>query len=86
MTINQIGDINFGANKFGLGFEVTTKTGEARLGVTDGSFSWGGFFGTQYWADPKEGLVAQIYVQQYPISHGDYGDKFRVLVYQALDN
>jgi CubicO group peptidase (beta-lactamase class C family) len=86
MTMNQIRDINVGANKFGLRFGLTTKAGEAKLGVTEGSFAWGGYFGTVYWADPKEGIVAQIYVQQSPISHGEYGEKFEALVYQALDN
>jgi CubicO group peptidase (beta-lactamase class C family) len=86
MTTNQIGDLNLGQDKFGLGFEITTENGEARLGVTEGSFSWGGFFGTTYWADPKEELVCLLFCQQYPISHGEIGDKFRVLVYSALED
>jgi len=49
MTTNQIGDLFIsGANKFGLGFEVTTKAGQGKLGETEGSFSWGGFYGTIY--------------------------------------
>jgi CubicO group peptidase (beta-lactamase class C family) len=86
MTMNQIGELNLGANKFGLGFEVTTKVGESKLGVTEGSFAWGGFFGTTYWADPKEHLVCLCFTQQWPLTHGELGSKFRVLVYQALDN
>ena len=86
MTMNQIGDLNLGADKFGLGFKITTKSGEARLGVTEGSFSWGGFFGTTYWVDPKEQLVCLCFMQQWPLSHSELGDKFRALVYQALDN
>ena len=86
MTMNQIGDLSLGADKFGLGFDITTKAGEARLGVTEGSFSWGGFFGTIYWADSKEHLVCLCFTQQWPLSHGELGDKFRVLVYQALEN
>jgi CubicO group peptidase (beta-lactamase class C family) len=84
ITCNQIGDINLGENKFGLGFEITTERGQAQLGVSEGSFSWGGYFGTTYWADPKERLVCLLYAQQFPLSHGEIGNKFRAMVYQAL--
>ena len=86
MTCNQIGDLNLGANKFGLGFEITTQAGQARLGMTEGSFAWGGFWGTTYWADPEEQLVCLLFAQQFPLTHGELGDKFRALVYAALDD
>jgi len=41
MTTNQIGDLNVGRNKFGLGFEITTVNGQAKLGISEGSFAWG---------------------------------------------
>jgi CubicO group peptidase (beta-lactamase class C family) len=84
MTTNQIGDLTLGANKFGLGFEITTRNGQSKLGVSEGSFSWGGFFGTIYWADPKEKLVCLLFMQQWPLSHGEIQDKFRAMVYQAM--
>ncbi len=86
ITSNQIGELNLGRDKFGLGFEITTEYGQARLGITKGSFSWGGFFGTIYWADPKERLVCLMFIQQFPLSHSEIQDKFRTLVYQALDD
>jgi len=88
MTSNQIGDlVVFGtADKFGLGFEVTTKAGQAKLGQTEGSFGWGGFFGTIYWVDPKEHLVCLFFAQESPYPHGELSDKFRVLVYSALND
>jgi CubicO group peptidase (beta-lactamase class C family) len=86
MTCNQIGDLSLGVDKFGLGFEITTEAGQARLGVSEGSFAWGGFWGTTYWADPEEKLVCLLFTQQFPLSHGELGDKFRVLVYAALDD
>ena len=86
MTTNQIGDLNLGRDKFGLGFQITTKNGQAVLGVSEGSFSWGGFFGTTYWADPRERLVCLIFIQQFPLSHSEIQDKFKVLVYQALND
>jgi CubicO group peptidase (beta-lactamase class C family) len=86
ITSNQIGDIDLGRNKFGLGFEITTKEGQAVLGISEGSFSWGGYFGTTYWADPKERLVCLLFMQQMPLSHGEIQSKFKAMVYQALDN
>ncbi|MCF3110844.1 beta-lactamase family protein [Niabella sp. CC-SYL272] len=84
MTQNQIGDLALGSNKFGLGFEITTDKGFLKLGQSAGSFAWGGFFGTSYWGDPREEIVALLFVQQWPFSHGELGDKFKALVYQAL--
>ncbi|MDB5261959.1 MAG: serine hydrolase [Adhaeribacter sp.] len=84
ITKNQIGDLNQGENKFGLGFGITTAKGAAKLGIQEGSFDWGGYFGTTYWVDPKNGIVALLYTQKSPNSHGDLNDKFRVQVYQAI--
>ena len=86
MTENQIGDlyINPDKDKFGLGFGITTPTSSAKLGVSPGSFAWGGFYGTLYWVDPKEHLVCLLFVQNWPFPHNAIQDKFRALVYQAL--
>ncbi len=86
ITSNQIGDLNVGRDKFGLGFEITTEYGQAQLGVSEGSYSWGGYFGTTYWADPKERIVGLIFMQQFPLSHGEIQNKFKALVYQALND
>jgi CubicO group peptidase (beta-lactamase class C family) len=87
MTSNQVGNLTVlnTMDKFGLGFEVITEAGQAKLGETKGSFSWGGAFGTTYWADPKEHLVCLLFVQEWPYPHGELNDKFRVLVYSALN-
>jgi CubicO group peptidase (beta-lactamase class C family) len=84
MTSNQIGDLNLGLDKFGLGFEITTVAGQSRLGMTEGSFSWGGYFATTYWVDPKEHLVCLLFMQQSPLKHSEIQDKFKAMVYQAL--
>jgi CubicO group peptidase (beta-lactamase class C family) len=86
MTSNQIGDLNLGRDKFGLGFEITTAYGQANLGISEGSFSWGGYFATTYWADPKEHLVCLLFLQQSPFSHSEIPDKFKALVYQSLND
>jgi CubicO group peptidase (beta-lactamase class C family) len=90
MTMNQIGDISIGddkVNKFGLGFGITTLQGSSKLPIAEGSFDWGGYFQTTYWADPKNQIVAQLMTQMMPpFSHSEMANKFRVLVYQALSN
>jgi CubicO group peptidase (beta-lactamase class C family) len=85
MTQNQIGNIDRGPNeKFGLGFGITTETGSGKLGLSTGSYSWGGAFSSTYWIDPKEKIVAQVFLNQTPISRGDIHDKFKVLLYSAI--
>lgn len=86
ITSNQIGSLNIGRDKFGLGFQITTREGQAELGITEGSFSWGGYFGTTYWADPREKLVCLLFMQQVPLSHGEIQQKFKAMVYQALND
>ena len=84
MTSNQLDFHYNGTNDFGLGFEIVTDKG-ANLGPRNkGSFSWGGYYGTNYWADPKAKLVCLIMTQQTPNSHGDLANKFTALVYSSL--
>jgi len=84
MLQNQIGNLSLGKNKFGLGFEITTAQGAAAGPRREGSFAWGGYYGTTYWADPEKNMVCLIMTQQTPNSHGDLAKKFEELVYQAL--
>ena len=84
MTQSQINDLWLGTDKFGLGFEITTEKGAAIVARSKGSFSWGGYYGTTYWADPEKKLVCLIMTQQTPNSHGDLAQKFEVAVYQSL--
>jgi CubicO group peptidase (beta-lactamase class C family) len=86
MTTNQIGDINFGNNKFGLGFSLVTEKSAGAFPSNSGTFSWGGAFTTSYWADPKEKMIILFYRQVLDLTHGDLSDKFRVLAYAALND
>lgn len=84
MLHNQL-DFPFnGLNNFGLGFEIVSEKGAAKGARNAGSFSWGGFFGTTYWADPKAHLICLIMTQQTPNSHGELAKKFENLVYASL--
>lgn len=71
-------------NQFGLGFGLETEKNDYQNIYSIGSFSWGGAFATQYWADPKEKLVGLIYTNLYGVPTYGRGEKFKVLTYQAI--
>ena len=49
---------------YGLAFEVINKKGASKGGRgSEGTFDWGGYFNTQYFADPKEQLIGTIMKQ-----------------------
>ena len=68
--------------QFGLGFRVVTDVAATQAQGSAGVFGWSGIYGTTFWVDPKERLVAIMMVQRYPGSPVATG--FQPLVYQAL--
>ena len=68
---------------FSLGFEVLEDPGLAGEYGTPGRFGWGGAYGTNYWADPGDDLVAVYMVQWYGYGN-DLPGRFRQLVYSAI--
>jgi len=85
---NQIGNIWGDTGKyFGLAFSVVDQKGQGLgdLGST-GTFDWGGYFNTQYFADPKEKIIGILMKQ----TQGNVSDntawKFRQLIGQSLDD
>lgn len=86
---NQIGDIwgENSDNKFGLAFELVTETGQNKGGNGSiGTFSWGGYFNTQYFADPEEHIIGIIMKQTQGPVKDVTGWKFKQLVFQTLDD
>jgi CubicO group peptidase (beta-lactamase class C family) len=83
MISNQL-DFPFGDDEFGLSFQVVSDKGAGKGPQNKGSFSWGGYWGTSYWADPKAHLVCLIMTQQTPNSHSDLQQKFQNMVYASL--
>lgn len=71
-------------NQMGLGFGLETDKNDAGSIVSIGTFSWGGAYNTQYWADPKEKLIGIIYMNTYGGPGRGTADKFKVLTYQAI--
>ena len=87
MTMNQVGLLNSGPHKFGLGFQIVTEESSALGPQQPGTFSWGGAFSTTYWVDPKEKIIGLLYRQLWDDQHEDeLNNKFKVLVYQAIND
>ena len=85
---NQTGKLFGGEeqlNVFSLGFQVTTAAGENRGMGSEGTFGWGGYFNTNYWADPKEKLIGVI-MKQTQQSGDPLNEYFRILARQAIDD
>ena len=86
---NQIGSIwgDNADNKFGLAFQLVTETGQNKGGNgSTGTFSWGGYFNTQYFADPEENIIGIIMKQTQGNVEDVTGWKFKQLVFQTIDD
>jgi CubicO group peptidase (beta-lactamase class C family) len=85
---NQICDLFADPGRYyGLAFGVINQQGESDGGRgRAGTFDWGGYFNTQYFADPQEEVIGILFKQ----TRGPTGDetawKFRQLVGQAIDD
>lgn len=68
-STNQVGDLfrdQLGRGEgmgFGLTVEVVEDANAARTYRSNGSFGWDGAFGTHFWVDPAEDLVAVLMIQ-----------------------
>jgi len=70
MMSNNVGDLFLGqigrppkGVGFGLGGEVVLSGADARMRKPNGSYGWDGAFGTYWWVNRKEQMVAIIFVQ-----------------------
>ena len=70
MMSNNVGDLFLGQSGrppkgvgFGLGGEVILSAADARMRKPAGSYGWDGAFGTYWWVNRKEQMVAIIFVQ-----------------------
>jgi len=71
----------------GLAFGVTTATGEHNGGNgSEGTFDWGGYFNTQYFADPKEKVIGILMKQTQGPVNDETSWKFRQMVGQTIDD
>lgn len=72
---------------YGLAFSVESQKGQDKGGRGSiGTFGWGGYFNTQYFADPKEGVIGILLKQTQKIEKDDTSWKFKILVGSSIDN
>ena len=70
MGTNHVGDLYSGTGGnvkglgFGLGVDVVLDNAASGRRVSNGTFAWGGAFGTYFWVDRKEALVGVLMVQE----------------------
>jgi CubicO group peptidase (beta-lactamase class C family) len=85
---NQTDELFGGASSYyGLAFGVTTEEGQDMGGNgSAGTFDWGGYFNTQYFADPVERTIGILMKQTQEPVNDQTGWKFRQLVFQAIDD
>ena len=69
---------------WGLGFAIRTNPEFSILPGAVGSFNWSGLWGTYFWIDPVEKLIAVQMIQVPPNTGGQYGRALRHLTYAAL--
>jgi CubicO group peptidase (beta-lactamase class C family) len=68
---------------FGLGFAVRQQDGMGWTAGSKGDAMWAGAWGTSFWIDPKEGLVA-VLMTQGPSTRVNTRMLFKNLVYGAM--
>jgi CubicO group peptidase (beta-lactamase class C family) len=87
MMQNQVGDLWNADRYHGIGFGVVTDKGVAMGGMgSKGTFDWGGYFNTQYFADPETGIIGLIFKQTSGAGNGDEtGWKFRQMVFALVE-
>ncbi len=69
---------------YGLGFMLRTQEGRNQKIGSPGEFYWVGIWGTAFWVDPKEKLLAVWMTQGAAGQGAHYQSLIRNLVYQAL--
>lgn len=69
---------------FGLGFGIVSDVGQARDPASPGTFSWGGAWGTIFFADPVENLVGIMMTQITSYNHLNARQVVPVTVLQAV--
>ena len=85
---NQTGDLFGGVDEYyGLAFGIVRQGGQDKGGIGSiGTFDWGGYFNTQYFADPKEQTIGILMKQTQGPVNDETGWKYRQLIGQAIDD
>jgi hypothetical protein len=73
-----------GGSTFGLGVAIRSSTGWSTMPGSVGSFTWGGAWGTWFWIDPAEQLIAIQMIQVPAGKEQTVRQPFRNLTYGAF--
>ncbi len=88
MTANHTGDKGIWlagpGYGFGLGYAVVTDLGPSGTPRSEGSYYWGGAFGTIFWVDPSEELIGILMEQIRPYTHLNVRPDLATMTYQAI--
>lgn len=88
MTTDQLGGLEMPdwghGDGFGYGFGVVTEDAAGDAPWAVGSYSWGGFFFTYFWVDPRNQLIGVLFTQTYPSGGLPLREEFRRLTYEAI--
>jgi CubicO group peptidase (beta-lactamase class C family) len=69
---------------FGLGYGILSDAGKSRDPLTPGSFTWGGAWGTIFWADPVENMIGIMMTQITSYRHLNVRQDTGVTAMQAI--
>ncbi|RQP18001.1 MAG: class A beta-lactamase-related serine hydrolase [Parapedobacter sp.] len=87
LMANQVGELMGTDQYYGLAFGVLTGQGAMKGGQgSEGTFTWGGYFNTQYFADPKEQTIGILMKQTQGPVDDQTAWKFRQLIVTAIDD
>ena len=88
MTTNHTGDKGIWlagpGYGFGLGYAVVTDLGPSGTPRSEGSYYWGGAYGTIFWVDPKEELIGILMEQIRPYTHLNVRPDLATMTYQSI--
>ncbi|MCL4106710.1 UNVERIFIED_CONTAM: hypothetical protein GTU68_048154 [Idotea baltica] len=88
MMQNQTSDLWKDTGRhYGLAFGVINQNGVTKGGQGGiGTFDWGGYFNTQYFADPEEKIIGILMKQTQGYNGDQTAWKFRQMVFSAIDD
>jgi len=69
---------------WGLGFAIRTSLESSLVPGSVGTFTWGGVWGTRFWIDPVQRLIAVQMIQVSPDEIARYSRTLRYLTYAAI--
>jgi CubicO group peptidase (beta-lactamase class C family) len=86
LTPDVKGSVRPEGNGFGLGFQVLTDASLGATPMSQGTYSWGGYFNTKFWIDTEEELSFVGMTQVVPFRNEEFWEKLYAIIYSSLDD